>query len=68
MISRFQNSSLLEKDNEYRPLLFRSSGTDKGAPELFPVGPKARRKNVHEEDGMSKGVPLKNVIEDPDGA
>ena len=37
MIARFQNSSLLEKDNEYRPLLFHSSGPDKGKPELFPT-------------------------------
>ena len=38
MISRFQNSSLLEKDDGYRPLLFVSSGPDKGKPEPFPVG------------------------------
>eukprot|EP01041_Mallomonas_annulata_P004045 gene4045-8052_t len=36
MVARFQNSSLLEKDNEYRPLLFYSTGPDKGKPELFP--------------------------------
>jgi hypothetical protein len=38
MIARFQNSSLLEKDDEYKPLLFYSSGPDKGKPEPFPVG------------------------------
>mmetsp|Transcript_25203 Transcript_25203/g.25413 ORF Transcript_25203/g.25413 Transcript_25203/m.25413 type:complete len:753 (-) Transcript_25203:306-2564(-) len=37
MVARFQNSSLLEKDNEYRPLLFVSSGPDKGKPEPFPT-------------------------------
>jgi hypothetical protein len=37
MVSRFQNSSLLEKDDEYRPLLFHSSGPDRGKPEPFPV-------------------------------
>jgi hypothetical protein len=37
MISRFQNSSLLEKDDEYQPLLFYSSGPDKGKPEPFPT-------------------------------
>jgi hypothetical protein len=37
MVNRFQNSSLLEKDNEYRPLLFYSSGENKGRPEPFPV-------------------------------
>lgn len=37
MISRFQNSSLLEKDDEYKPLLFYSNGPDAGKPEPFPV-------------------------------
>lgn len=36
MISRFSNSSLMEKDGEYRPLLFYSSGPDRGKPEPFP--------------------------------
>lgn len=36
MISRFQNSSLLEKDDEYQPLLFYSSGPDRGKQEPFP--------------------------------
>lgn len=38
MIARFQNSSLLEKDDEYRPLLFHSCGPDRGKPEPFPTG------------------------------
>jgi hypothetical protein len=46
MISRFQNSSLMEKDGEYRPLLFVSSGPDKGRPEPFPVGSKQRRNSI----------------------
>lgn len=37
MISRFQNSSLLEKDDEYQPLLFHSSGPDRGKQEHFPL-------------------------------
>jgi hypothetical protein len=37
MVARFQNSSLLEKDDEYRPLLFHSSGPNKGQPEPFPA-------------------------------
>lgn len=41
MITRFQNSSLLEKDDEYRPLLFYSTGTQKGKPEPFPNVKKA---------------------------
>ncbi|ETV65815.1 hypothetical protein H257_17553 [Aphanomyces astaci] len=36
MVYRFQNSSLLDKHESYRPLVFKSSGPDKGAPELFP--------------------------------
>jgi hypothetical protein len=36
MISRFQNSSLLEKDEEYKPLLFYSSGPEVGKAEPFP--------------------------------
>jgi hypothetical protein len=40
MINRFQNSSLMEKDGEYRPLLFCSTGSDKGRPEPFPMSSK----------------------------
>ena len=36
MILRFQNSSLLEKDQGYKPLLFTSSGPNKGNAEPFP--------------------------------
>ena len=42
MIARFQNSSLLEKDDEYQPLLFYSHGPDKGKPEPFPSGNRQR--------------------------
>ena len=38
MIARFQNSSLMEKEGEYRPLLFFSEGSDRGKPEPFPIG------------------------------
>jgi hypothetical protein len=37
MVTRFQNSSLLEKDPSYKPLLFISKGPDKGKPEPFPA-------------------------------
>jgi hypothetical protein len=40
MVSRFQNSSLLEKDDEYQPLLFHSSGPEQGRPEPFPTSTK----------------------------
>ncbi|CAN0483236.1 unnamed protein product, partial [Hapterophycus canaliculatus] len=43
MISRFQNSSLMEKDGEYRPLIFHSTGSDRGRPEPFPASSKAYR-------------------------
>lgn len=37
MITRFQNSSLLEKHESYRPLVFTSSGANRGKPETFPA-------------------------------
>jgi hypothetical protein len=36
MISRFQNSSLMDKSGEFRPLLFQSTGVNRGLPEPFP--------------------------------
>lgn len=43
MISRFQNSSLMEKDGEYRPLIFHSTGAERGRPEPFPASSKVFR-------------------------
>lgn len=43
MIARFQNSSLLDKDDEYQPLLFVSEGPDRGKPEPFPLGNRSRQ-------------------------
>mmetsp|Transcript_71091 Transcript_71091/g.199787 ORF Transcript_71091/g.199787 Transcript_71091/m.199787 type:complete len:750 (-) Transcript_71091:548-2797(-) len=37
MISRFQNSSLMDKSGEFRPLLFQSTGVNRGLPEPFPA-------------------------------
>lgn len=37
MIARFQNSSLMDKVDEYKPLLFYSSGANIGKPEPFPT-------------------------------
>lgn len=48
MIARFQNSSLLDKDESYRPLVFSSSGTNKGKPEPFPVGKLSRSTDERE--------------------
>ena len=54
MIARFQNSSLLEKDDEYRPLLFYSTGPERGKPEPFPV---SRTRNPA-SPGESTTIPL----------
>ncbi|KAF1787702.1 Nucleotide-binding alpha-beta plait domain [Phytophthora cactorum] len=37
MIARFQNSSLLDKHESYRPLVFGSCGPNRGKPEPFPA-------------------------------
>lgn len=44
MVSRFQNSSLLEKDDAYKPMLFISSGPNRGNPEPFPSGHRQQHK------------------------
>ena len=49
MVSRFQNSSLLEKDDEYRPLLFFSSGPDRGKPEPFPSSSRSMASQQHQQ-------------------
>lgn len=36
MLKRFENSALMEKDEEYKPLVFASDGPDKGARLPFP--------------------------------
>jgi len=61
MISRFQNSSLLEKDNEYRPLLFYSSGPDRGKPEPFPVSRSSSGLSVGIGLGMGLGVGVSSI-------
>jgi hypothetical protein len=56
MIARFQNSSLLEKDDEYKPLLFYSSGPDKGNPEPFIFGPRYKKKEIAEQGNNEEYV------------
>jgi len=59
MIARFQNSSLLEKDDEYRPLLFYSSGPDRGKPEPFPLGSTSAavsRSRQQQQNGFQTGT------------
>ena len=51
MVSRFQNSSLLEKDDEYQPLLFYSSGPDRGKQEPFPL--QRQRQHPHQAGSTS---------------
>jgi hypothetical protein len=53
MVARFQNSSLLEKDDEYRPLLFISSGPEKGMPEPFPANVNYRRQTKLGDDDLT---------------
>lgn len=53
MISRFQNSSLLEKHDDYKPLLFYSNGPDRGKPEPFPSS--ARFKHNPKDAGYMLG-------------
>jgi hypothetical protein len=36
MLKRFENSALMEKDDEYKPLVFVSNGPDKGKRLPFP--------------------------------
>lgn len=37
MLKRFENSALMEKDDEYKPLVFVSSGPEKGKKLPFPT-------------------------------
>ncbi len=62
MIARFQNSSLMDKGDEYRPLLFFTSGTEIGLPESFPSKDKndskdGQHKSNHSLHGSSNGAP-----------
>jgi hypothetical protein len=41
MLKRFENSALMEKDEEYKPLVFASNGPDKGKRLPFPDPSKA---------------------------
>ena len=36
MLKRFEHSALMEKDEDYQPLVFVSSGPNKGQKEFFP--------------------------------
>jgi len=56
MICRFQNSSLMEKDGEYRPLLFQSSGSQRGKPEQFPPAPPKQHRNIQPGAGTRRGA------------
>ncbi|DAZ93934.1 TPA: hypothetical protein N0F65_012880, partial [Lagenidium giganteum] len=47
MITRFQNSSLLEKHESYRPLVFVSNGPNRGKPETFPSPKQMHKKMLH---------------------
>ncbi|POM65115.1 RNA recognition motif 2 domain containing hypothetical protein, partial [Phytophthora palmivora] len=53
MIARFQNSSLLEKHESYRPLVFGSAGLNRGKPEPFP----APKQIVHKKQSVHSHSP-----------
>ncbi len=55
MISRFQNSSLMDRDDEYRPLLFFSCGPSKGHPEPFPPKDKNDSKDTQKSNHSRRG-------------
>ncbi len=61
MIARFQNSSLMERGDEYRPLIFFTSGAEKGLPEPFPSKDKNDPRDMHRSNhslrGSSNGTP-----------
>jgi len=40
MLKRFENSALMEKDEEYKPLVFVSNGPEKGKRLPFPDSPR----------------------------
>jgi RNA recognition motif 2 len=61
MVSRFQNSSLLEKDDEYRPLLFFSSGPDRGKPEPFPSSSRSMASQQHQQHSSTTNTTNSNT-------
>jgi len=44
MLKRFEHSALLDKNDEYRPLVFTSHGVNKGKRENFPSNPSSDTK------------------------
>ncbi|GLE00710.1 hypothetical protein PINS_up009498 [Pythium insidiosum] len=57
MITRFQNSSLLEKHESYRPLVFHSSGPNRGEPEPFPSPKLHAHKKPYSQPGVHNYLP-----------
>ena len=45
MLKRFENSALMEKDEEYKPLVFISHGPEKGKRIPFPEAAAAANKS-----------------------
>ena len=71
-IPRFQNSSILEKNDMYKPLLFYSSGPNKGYPEPFPVGSRHGGGNSnnhhHNQQGSVNNTPNRNERSEEDSS
>lgn len=68
MISRFQNSSLLDKDDEYKPLLFYSTGPDAGKPEPFPASTRAPNGVATNNSNNNGASPAAGKSFSPNGA
>lgn len=64
MTKRFQNSALMEKDDEYKPLVFASRGPDKGKREDFPVAEQAQQGRSSGVSSLS-GAAAKNMHSPP---
>ncbi|RHY28577.1 hypothetical protein DYB32_005863 [Aphanomyces invadans] len=64
MINRFQNSSVLDKHESYRPLVFKSFGPDKGKHEPFPA-PRIKPRQVLDNAGPSSSPPRPSLYSAP---
>ncbi|CAJ2649042.1 unnamed protein product [Trifolium pratense] len=56
LIAHFQHSSLMDMDEDCRPILINTDGPNAGEQVPFPIAmkPGRVRSNIHEEDGVSK--------------
>ena len=57
LVSRFQNSSLMDKDEECRPLIFFSDGPRQGLSEQFPTREQFNTSGVGWHQVAGRGPP-----------